>query len=444
MALSLMQLMSVEAAEEEDEGEFEEAEELREAAEQRGVLPNSASETWAADAGFAFIDGDNSLGFAIGYYDTNYGVPGRPGAGHHHGEGEEEEGEEEEGEERVTIGLEQFRADMRGELDLGEGFFGELHTRAGFSDYTHTEFEGDEVGTVFDVTGFEARAELVQNPRGEWRGTSGIQYTHRDFAAEGAEAYVPPNLTNQFAIFTLQEIGLGPIQLEAAGRFEETSVELRNTGIERDFSTFSGALSIAHEVEDGPRFGITASRAERAPSAEELFSNGPHIATQAFEIGDVNLDTESAYGLEAFIRGNIGLASINLAVFKSWFDNYIYLQDTGLEEDDLPVFQYLQDDVEYFGVEAHVTIPLVDSGPFTLLADLRGDYIKAELEDGTPLPRIPPLNVLGALEAQTDNFDVRGEVQWFDSQTSIAPFETVTDGYTLVNASNAIAPYKEH
>jgi iron complex outermembrane receptor protein len=430
------------AAEEEDEGAFEEAEELREAAQQRGVLPNSATETWSADAGFAFIDGDNSLGFAIGYYDTNYGVPGRPGAGHHHGEGEEEEGEEEEGEEFVTIGLEQFRADMRGQLDLGGGFFSQLVTRAGFSDYTHTEFEGAEVGTVFDVTGIEARAELVQKPRNGWRGSMGVQYYHRDFAAEGAEAYVPPNLTDQLALFTLQEINTGPVQFELAGRYEDTRVESRDAGIVREFDSFSGALSIAHEIEDGPRFGITGSHAERAPSAEELFSDGPHIATQAFEVGDANLKTENAWGVEAFIRGPIGLASVNLAVFKSWFDNYIYLSDTGLEEDDLPVFEYLQDDVEYFGIEAHVTIPLVDSGPFTLLADLRGDYIEAELDDGTPLPRIPPMSLLGALEAQTDHFDLRGEVQWFDSQKAVSPFETETDGFTLVNASVAWRPFE--
>ncbi len=439
------------AAEEEAEGELEEAQELREAAEQSGFLPNSATETFAADVGFAFFKGGSDLGFSLGIYDTNYGVPGRPGTGHAHGEegaggaegGGGEEGAEEEGEERVTIDLRQYRADMRGSLDLGGGLFSELRTRAGFSDYTHTEFEGDEVGTVFDATGVETRLELVQARQGEWRGSSGVQYYHRDFFAEGAEAYVPPNLTDQFSVFTLQEIGFGPLQLELAGRYENTNVRTNTLDIERDFDGLSGAVSLAYETSGGLRFGITGSRAERAPSAEELFSNGPHIATQAFEIGDVDLVTETALGVEAFLRGNLGPASVNIAVFNNWFDDYIYLIDTGAEEDDLPVFQYLQDDVDYFGVEAQMLLPIVDSGPFTLLADLRGDYIKARLDDGTPLPRIPPLNVLGALEAQTDMFDLRGEVQWFDSQNAVAPFETVTDGFTLVNASLALRPFGE-
>ena len=90
------------------------------------------------------------------------------------------------------------------------------------------------------------------------------------------------------------------MQIEAAARAEFTDVEAQTIGIARDYETFSGALrrgSIrASKVSASV---LNGSRAERAPSAEELFSDGPHIATQAFEIGDVNLDSESAWGLEA-------------------------------------------------------------------------------------------------------------------------------------------------
>lgn len=419
----------------------EEAAELREAANLRDVLPNSATETYSANAGFAIFAGESNLGAAIGIYDTTYGVPTRPGTGHAHGDDEGAEVEE-EGAEIVTIGLRQYRADMRGELALGSGFFSQLRTRFGYSDYTHTEFEGAEVGTTFDVKGFEGRAELVQNQRGSWKGVIGTQYYYRDFAAEGAEAYIAPNLTSQLAMFGLQEFAIGPAQLEFAGRYETTEVKSQQLGIERNFDSWSGAVSLAHETENGFRFGVTGSRVERAPSAEELLSNGPHIATQAFEIGDVDLKVESAYGVEAYLRGRIGLASVNLAVYKNWFSNYIYLDQTGLEEDDLPVFQYLQADAQYFGVEGEVSVPLYDSGPLTVLADLRGDYVRAQLDDGSPLPRIPPLSLLGALEAKTERFDLRAEVQWSDSQPRVAAFETPTDSFTFVNASIAWKPIR--
>lgn len=431
-----------EAEEEAEEGELEEAEELREAAEQRGILPNSATRTWTANAGFAFIDGENMLGAAIGWYDTRYGVPTRPGAGHHHGE-EGEEGEvegEEEGEELVSIDLKQFRADMRGQLALGDGVFSKLITRLGYSDYTHTEFEGDEVGTTFDVEGLEARVELVQQETRNWRGSIGGQYYYRDFFAEGAEAYVLPNRTDQYALFTLQEFGGGPFQIEMAGRYEITDVESQTLGVTRNFDTLLGAVGFIWESDEALRAGVNFSRAERAPSAEELFSDGPHIATQAYEIGDANLSSERALGVEGFVRGRIGKAQLSFAVFQNWFDDYIYLTETGEEEDELPVFVYLQDDAKYFGIEGEFSYPVFDNGYVTLMADLRGDYIRASLDDGSPIPQIPPLSLLGALEAQTSQFDVRGEVQWFAKQDRVETFETPTSAFALVNLSVSWRP----
>ncbi len=274
-----------EAAEKDADGEPDEAAEFREAAAQRGFIPNSDVESWTVNAGLGLILGESTIGASLGWYDTNYGVTKRPGLKHEHGDetaaaaitpfgaGDEEE-------EIVRIGLQQFRADLKADVYLGEGAFERLKVRVGYSDYTHTEFEGDEVGTVFDATSVEARAELVQKESGMLRGSSGIQYLHRDFFAVGAEAYIPPNLTDQVALFTLQEYGTGAFQLEAAGRAEFTKVEAQTLGIERDYDTFSGALGVVYQGIDGIRIGLNGSRAERAPSAEELFSDGPHIATQ--------------------------------------------------------------------------------------------------------------------------------------------------------------------
>ena len=435
-----------EAAEKDADGEPDEAAEFREAAAQRGFIPNSDVESWTINAGLGLILGESTIGASLGWYDTNYGVIKRPGLKHEHG-GETEPaaitpfGAGDEEEEIVRIGLQQFRADLKGDIYLGEGTFERLKFRVGYSDYTHTEFEGDEVGTVFDATSVEARAELVQKQSGMLRGSMGVQYLHRDFFAVGEEAYVPPNLTDQVALFALQEYGTGAFQLEAAGRAEFTKVDAQTLGIERDYDTFSGALGLVYQGVEGIRIGINGSRAERAPSAEELFSDGPHIATQAFEIGDADLTTERAWGLEAYARGRIGAGTFNLTAYRQWFDNYIFLEETGAEEDDLPVFQYLQQDADFWGFEAELNYPIINGDGFRLLTDLRASYTEAELADGTAVPRIPPLALLGALEAQTDAFDLRGEVQWFAEQDRVTAFETPTDSFTLVNAMAAWRPF---
>jgi len=288
------------------------------------------------------------------------------------------------------------------------------------------------VGTVFDTETFEARAELIQS-RG---GVIGAQFTSRDFSAVGEEAFVPPNETTQIAIFTVQEVGIQDgIELELAGRYEHVDVQSDPLGLDRSFDLLSGAASLVFEASEEARGGITISRSERAPAGEELFADGPHIATQTFEIGDPNLDTESAWGIEGFFRGDVGTTSFGAAVFYQEFDGFIYLSATGQEEDELPVFEFLQQNANFFGFEADLQFPIVSNDTLTLTGDFRASYVSADFANDTDnVPRIPPVSLLGALDAEFDAFEVRGEVQWFGEQNSVAEFETPTDDFALVNA----------
>jgi iron complex outermembrane recepter protein len=432
------------------EGEVEEAAELTEAANQRRRVRNSASEQKSVATSLNWFSGNSSLGAGFSWYDTAYGVPERPGAGHAHGEeGEEHDdhdhdhGEEHEAHEHgdVTIGMRQYRGDLKGVLDLGTGFFEELRTRWAYTDYRHTEFEGDEVGTVFDVTTVEGRVELVQSPRDGWSGSIGAQYLHTDFGATGAEAFVPPNVTETFAVFALQSVELGLAELQAGARYDNTSIDVETLGEQRDFDGFSGTLGLSLPLgESGLRAGIVGSHAERAPTTTELFADGPHVATQQYETGNADLSKERSWGLEGYVRGSFGGAQLSASVYHSWFDNFIYLADTGLTEDDLPVTAFAQQGAELFGAEGEVQFPLVDTARFDLAADLRATYTRATLDDGSPVPRIPPLTLLGALQAGLGPVDARAEVQWFDDQDRLAPGETATDGYTFVNLSLGYHP----
>ncbi|AKH43668.1 iron complex outermembrane receptor protein [Altererythrobacter atlanticus] len=442
---SLRADMLARAAEEEEEGHLDEAEEIREGANTRGTLPNSWTETYTLGTGIAFFSGESNIGVSFDYYDTNYGVPGLPGVGHVH-EHEDEGGHEEEedhGHEEgdVSIGMKRYRADLRGELDLGEGFFDKVQTRWGYSDYTHTEFEGDEIGTVFDVEGVEGRVELVQSLRGGWQGSIGSQYSHTDFSASGDEAFVPSNKTDSIALFTVQELYFDPFEIELGGRYERTGVDARQSlGLKRDFDTFSGAFGMSYGLAEELRAGFNISRAERAPSAQELFADGPHVATQQYEIGNSALDTESSWGVEGYVRGEIGGAMLSASIYRNWFDGFIFLSETGAEEDGLEVFQFLQQDADQFGIEGQITLPVHEGDGLTVLTDLRGDYVRATLADGSPVPRIPPLSLLAGLEAQFGHFDARAEVQWFDKQTRVSEHETPTDDFAFVNLSLAWHP----
>ncbi|MDQ3074179.1 MAG: TonB-dependent receptor [Pseudomonadota bacterium] len=430
------------AEEEAAEGHGDEAQEALALAGLRGEIPNSATEQKSGGIGLSYIGDKITLGGSISRFESDYGVPTRPGAGHHGEDGEAEEGGEQgHGEELVTIGLKQNRYDFRGEYRFGGGFFDSATLRVGAADYEHTEFEGDEVGTVFKSDGIEGRFELAQRDRKGWRGASGVQYYRRNLEAIGAEAFVPANRSKQTGLFTVQEFTLGKIGLEAAGRFERTEQRDRDNRIGRNFNTVSVAAGGFYEPEPRIKLGLNLSRTERAPAAEELFSNGPHIATQAFELGNADLNVETAFGGEAYVRVDRGPFTLSATAFVTRFDDFIYQDETGEEQDELPVFRYFQRDATFRGVELEASAELFEAAGFRFVADGVADVVRAKLKNGGPVPRIPPLRLLGGLEAQSSRLDGRVEVEWIDDQKRTAAFETATDGFTRVNASLAWRPW---
>lgn len=399
------------------DGDSDLAAEISEAVGQRGRLANSATETYAFGSGLALITDSGELGVSIGLFDSVYGIPSFPG-----------------GEGGVTIDLRQWRADLRGHVDVGGGLIDRLRIRAGFADYVHQELEGGEVGTTFNNQGIEARAELIQARRGGWSGASGVQYIFRDLEAIGDEAFLPANQTEQFALFTLQEFGFGAAALEASGRYERSTVTATARGFDRSFDAFSGALGLSYELGAGTKIGVNLSTTSRAPSAEELLSNGPHIATQAFEMGDENLDTEDARSVELFARINSGAFNLQLAGYATWFDGFIIDVPTGDIEDDLPVFQFIQRDARFYGIEAEASARLAQFDGFSLSANFTGDLVRARLNGGGGnVPRIPPLRLRGGLEFESDTWQWTGDVEWTADQNRTAAFETATPGYTTVN-----------
>ncbi len=404
---------------------------LTAAAEQRDVLPSSATRTTSLGSGLTWFSGQNSIGGSVSYYDTLYGVPIAPGG---------EEGP-------VSIALEQFRADLRGEFHISDGLFHDLVTRWGYSDYTHSELEGDEIGTTFQVEGVEGRVELIQSEQalgdGILHGSIGGQFFTRDFVAIGAEAFVPPNSSQQLALFALEELRFGPFEAELGARYESTRQHADVLNVTRSFDTVSGALGLSWSFDSGVRTGLNLSRATRAPATEELFADGPHVATSQYELGDPALTTEAAWGAEAYVRAAIGGADLRLAVYQNWFEDFIYLFDTGLEQDDLPLQRYLQQDANWFGIEAEASAPLAKLAGGTMVGDLRGSFVRATLDDGTPVPRIPPLSGLAALEWQSDAIDLRGEVEWFDAQNRVSPGESPSDGFAHVNLSLSYRPFDD-
>ena len=410
--------------------------EIAELADLKGKLPNSAARTWEVAGGAALITDTGNFGVSVNRYDSLYGVPIRYSL------------DPDVEAEAVRLDVKQTRVDFRGEVQTGGGFLDSIKVRGGYADYQHSEIEDTgEVGTTFYSQGWEGRLELVQREREGWRGAIGGQLLIRDLNVVGEEKFLPKNETQQYGLFTLQEFDFGPVKVEAGGRYEHSIVnaqadaDLGNPRYSRTFDAVSASVGAGVEVVQGWRVGLNLSRSERAPSAEELFANGPHAGTQAFEVGNPDFSKEKSWGLEGTLRGKGEGYSVSASVFHSWFDDYIYETQTGEIEDDLPVFQYAQADARYYGFEVEGSATLARIGETSIVADALADYVRATIKHGGPVPRIPPLRLLGGLEAQAENITGRVEVEWADDQKRVTDFETPTDGYTMVNASLSFKPF---
>ena len=413
--------------------------EVRALADLRDRLPNTAAETSDVALGVGYVDGTTNFGMSVNRYDSLYGVPVRYST---------EPGVEAEA---PRIDVKQTRADARAEFDPGGGFVDRIRFRAGYSDYRHDELEeSGEIGTTFLTKGMEGRLEAVQAKRGGWGGGFGLQYFRRHLDVIGDEKFLPENRTSQFGLFALETYEKGKLRAEAGGRYERQEVsaeadsDLGSPAMKRSFDAVSGSLGASYELAEGVRFGLNGSHSQRAPSAEELFANGPHAGTQAFEIGDPSLSVEKSWGLEATLNAEGDGFSLSASMFRSWFDDYIFERRTGAFVDELPVFQIGQADARYTGVELEGSVRLAEIGGVTLNADAVADWVRATIKGAGPAPRIPPFRLMGGLEAQAERVHGRIEVEWTAGQDRLAAFETPTRGFTLVNASLQVRPLKNN
>lgn len=391
-----------------------------------GKLTNTAVELEAIGAGVSYVGADGFIGVSVKKTDTTYGVPG-----HAH----EEPGVEEEG--PVTIGLTQTRIDLRGEYDKAFGPFAKLRVSAGHADYEHTEFEGDAVGTKFMSDGYEGRVELVQTERNGWKGAVGFQALRRNFDAQGDEAYVPKTKITEYGAFTQQRVEKAGWGYEGGLRIDYRNLDSLKG--EADFTNISGSAGVFARPSDAVFFGVALSRNSRAPTEAELYAEGPHVATRGFEIGDPNLEEETAWSVEATAHYTGERLSADLHLFTARYDGFIDLRPTGAEEDGLAVYEYVQTKADFRGFEVETSYKAWRKADQSLTLEASGDFVRGATDLGPPA-RIPSYSVTGRAIYDARFWTARVEARHVGEQDRVAEGELPTDAYTTLNASLAWKP----
>ncbi len=422
-------LRDAEEAEEEEHGDEEEHGEEEEAF---GFVPGSQLESEGGAVGLSWLGDGWVVGAALSTIESNYGLPG----GHGHEEEEGEEGEEEEEEGNPILDLEQTRFDVEIARENPFSGFSALNIRAGFNDYEHQEIEpSGEIATDIQNEAFEARFELIHEAWAGWEGAIGVQYTDRDFEVSGEEAFVPPVQTNSLGAFWAAQRSFDSFDLEAGLRIENVDHEPSAIAAapDRDFNPFSVSLGAVVPVDAGLTFGVLLDLSSRAPVAEELYSNGAHLATQSFEIGNVNLDEEQALNFQATLSYRDERFDWAATAYRTDFDDFIYQAATGEEEDGLPLLLWQQDDATFTGFDAKFGWTVFDEGEQQLKVKAQFDLVRAELDrriaGNDNLPRIPADRHGLGLEYRYGPFLASVDYTRVSEQDEVTEFEFPTAAY---------------
>ena len=477
--------------------------------EQSRVVENSNEASSGFTVGTSYLFDKGYVGLSVEQFNREYGIPG-----HTHGEEEHDDDHEEEldethhEDESVFADLEQTRVQLQGEYNIAGSWVKQIQLRGGFTDYEHAEIEEGETGTLFENETHELKLDVLHAPINDWNGAVSFHYKNSDASAQGEEAFTPPSVTETIAMAIMEEKRFDDVLIQLGARIEHVSLEADNVllpsldthdhdeehdddhedeghddehdedthddehedtlvfPIDESFTALSISAGLVWDFAPGYNVGISVSRSERAPSASELLSFGPHIGTSTYEVGALfalheeegeahielgegSIELETANNIDLTLRKTEGNLGFVLNAFYNQIDNYYYQTNTGLfaesghdhgeEEgddhdehtDELPVYIFKTDDVILHGFEAQVAWQTTDEFKTTVFAD----YVRARLQDGGDLPRTPPLRVGTQFSYQTERLSAHLDITRYEEQDRIGEGETATDGYTLVDAS---------
>ena len=392
-----------------------------------GTQANSYVHTGTGSLGASLLGDWGFVGINASRYLDHYGNPGEPGEPGVQGSG-------------VHLQMRQDRYELRGGLPkLWAG--GGLKFSFAHTDYNHVEFEGATPGTTFFKKANEGRIEGTFDLAG-WKSALGMQASNSSFRAIGEEAFIVPTTTHALGIFAVAKRSWQPIDVELGLRGD--NVRSRTTsGLSAKFHPLSASMGASWKFAQGWRLNLNLDHAERAPAEEELFANGPHIATLAFERGSPALKREASNQADLGVKYFSDRFDVSGNVYVNRVNGFIYLADTSetwhWDEGgrDLPVRQWTQGNARFRGAEADATWHLTPDQNQRWDVRMYGDMVRATLANGENLPRIAPSRLGAQLRFEQGAWRASLGAVRVNAQNRVAPGETSTPGYTSIDAHAA-------
>ncbi len=392
-----------------------------------GFLNNSSAEAISGSAGLSWVGEAGFAGASINNLQNNYGIA-----------------PDGTGEETVGIELRQTKYDFKSELKDPFRFAKSLRTRLGYTDYEHTEVANGEPGAFFTNKSYEGRIELTHQDFGPFRGVVGFQAQVSDLNATEkltGDAITPRSDISSYGVFGVESFDIGKVKYQLGLRVEQTDIDPDGLA-SLSYTPVSASASALWKVDDRHSLNLAITRSSRAPNVQELLSNGFHDATRSFEVGDINLKEETSYNLDLGYRFKSKWMRAEFDLFHNWAVDYIAQQRSGqfVDEDGnrcvvdcIPLVLATQHDATFKGYEAKLIFPLMENHYGFLDLTLFSDYTRGEFNNGSDVPRMPPLRYGLQLDYGKDDLTSYLRFTRTERQANPGDFETPTDGYFLLN-----------
>ena len=181
----------------------------------------------------------------------------------------------------------------------------------------------------------------------------------------------------------------------------------------------------------------------RAPKIEDLFSDGPHLGSYSYEIGEPTLDAENTLGFENTLSFFNDRNILNLTTYFKYSSNFHIFQKMG--EGYEPgadwiewgsgssgwLYKYKLNGLEsiIYGFEPNTKLNLKYFNFLANASICRG----IDLENDIPIAYIPPDLIRFQLEKNIHFLNNTLEVIFVSKQDKLGEFETQTNGYQLLN-----------
>jgi len=402
--------------------------------EDLSYLPNSDHESNSKRFGLSKTGDWGYFGFSLNTVESLYGIPVE-GASL----------EDEPAGERIFITTNSDAFNLEGSYAPQQSWLKKVDYFFRKSDYSLTEqhaveggYAAEEGPTLFknDATEYGVVFDLT-NESFTQRGV--VNFVDEDISIVGAEAYMNPakNEETSFGYYLSKE--LDSLHLDFGVRHDRVrrqgsvSHEGQLEYFDENIRNTSFAFSSGMDINESWNLSLAVASVERAPSAVELFMNGPHLASGRFVVGKVDLRSETSNNIDLSLSyENNGLFGV-VTLFKNNVDNYIYLMDETAEDHmSLILTNYQQKDARIEGYEFEFgKVFELERGNLSL--SYGRDSISGEFKDGSNVRRMTPTRNIYSVSYAEDDLEFQLHLKDIEDQQDIGLKETATAGYQMID-----------